>query len=365
MRSVVCLLLLVCSLSVVSAQTFATLGATQTLTTTATTYAYGGTALTPLPPYLTISSNAAATFTFELVANLGVSVGAGVTGVPDGFASVGLTGQLGYRLTLSAQADITATLSTPAITALATVAAAGQVGVLQYDVNAQAYTRIPANRVTVSSLGAVNISLPGQGTFYIVTVNTAPISKAIENSIVVATNTAVNFTVTEGTRTALALNNILAAAGALFVRASTNAVNQTAAIVAQGRVAVSTIYNFTHSAGAGAVTSVELRYDTAQSATAAASFDLASAAWYKFDTVTNAWVRQQSTVQGTVVVFVTTGFSEWSVQANPPTSSSSTAAGGGNPAGSSSARNAAQTVSFSAATLFLVAAFSLVCSRFF
>jgi len=218
-------------------------------------------------------------------------------------------------------------LTTPAFDALVAARLTGNLntttGVLQYDSNTQLYTRIPANQVSINPSGNVSFSIPGAGTYYVVSLslNTAPIAKAFGSAVLIAANSGQSVAIqaqAQGNaaqqQTILTISNIQAQAGIITTGIIQQAAALQTSIQATGRVAVSGGYNLTHSLGGTAVASATLSYDTAIST--ATGFQASTAAWYKFDVGTNAWILQGGTVSGTVVSYTTvSGFSQWSVQA--------------------------------------------------
>lgn len=309
----------------------ATLGLAVDVTTTSSTYSYGA---SNTAPSLTVSASGAITATSKVTLQVVITIPAltinsiAFTSLPDGFAVVNLglsTGAYGYSITLSADlvtgGTLVGSLSTPAIYGAAAIIASGSVfRILTYDAAASAYVQLPSSQYTINTDYSITITGINRNTqFYIAsystTVATAPISASLAKSFLLAANSTQTLAITESGRATLKIQNLMAASGSLSVSISANAQTQTQAVVTTGRKLVSSVYTFSHSAGANAVQSAQLTYDTATSG--AVGLTVTNCNWYKWDTSASLWVRQgssSSSVSGSVVMYTTTSFSDWSVQ---------------------------------------------------
>jgi hypothetical protein len=359
-------------------------------------------------PNVTISSTAAggATWSLTTVSNFGLTFGQ--ANLPFGISQLAIGGQaqFGYNLSVSANVPITGTITFPALDSFTQVRANGSVGILTYNAQTQTYTRISRDFITVNADNTLSVQITGPGVYWLANVNfnpppqPFPANPGVPLTFPLSAQSGQNFNFNFGAGAAsaggqiganaaananavvLQIQNLIADAGQLAVAISANFTARAQLIAQAGRVQVSQIFNFTHSNGTGAVRSATLRYDLRLAVNG--SFSVQTLKWYRFSPDANQWQVQGGTVNGAFLEFTATGFSEWSVQADPgngttfPTDSSSSSAGnagnggnggnGGNLSSTAGNRNAANqvatastipTVVFAVASLLFVRRFLL------
>jgi len=216
---------------------------------------------------------------------------------------------------------------------------------LAFNAAANGFYELPPSQYSATPNGGIAIYTNASITLVFAVLNPVPVVLNIANNAIVSANIvankSVNFVINEGTRTALYIYNLTAAAGTVTVAVATNVSTST---VASGQVLVSNLYRFTHSAGGDYVYNAQLTFDASQSGINLNAGLTANLAWYLY--TNGGWVKQSSSVSGTVVTSVANHFSDWSVQTSNSTASGSTTAGTTNNGGSGTTGSASKINSF-------------------
>jgi len=166
---------------------------------------------------------------------------------------------------------------------------------LVFNAAANGFYELPPSQYSATPSGGIAIYTNVSITLVFAVLNPVPVVLNIANNAIVSANIvanrSVNLVINEGTRTALYIYNLTAAAGTVTVAVATNVSTTT---VASGQVLVSNLYRFTHSAGGDYVYNAQLTFDASQSAINLNAGLTANLAWYLY--TNGGWVKQSSTV---------------------------------------------------------------------
>lgn len=306
-----------------------------------------------LGPNVTVSATAPGSITVSLAP----PQAPGSAALPDGFQALRANGTalFGYTIAFSGNGTVSGTFITGPLDGFLAIFQVGAIGVLT--VTNGVYTRIAADQVTILQTGQVSFPFTSVGDYFILNLNLVPTIRALGQAATIAAFSGQSLSFGLGNNggnggAAVNITNIQAAAGQLFASISAQATVLQAAAVQAGLASASQIFNFTHTAGAGAITSATLAFDITLSTNK--TIDPATLAWFKFDVATNAWVKRGGVLNGTILSFTTNGFSDWTV-----------AAGGGAAQGNNNGGKNAATQVAPSIIVFATVALAAILARFF
>lgn len=232
-----------------------------------------------------------------------------------------VTALIGYDIsataTVGSNANFVIDITTPSVHQHAVLVAQGMIlHILYFDLAAQTYTALPPESFFIDPATSRVTFIATLAGRYFLSYRASLVTVNLNVPVLVAARSNQTFSLGEGSyNNTVRIENLDCEAGSVTFSESVNATIELNA-VAKGKSVVSKVYTFSHSAGENAVHSARLVFDTTQSDVfkLATKIENTTLAWYTY--ISSAWQVQGGSVQGSLVVYDTTHFSDWSVQAS-------------------------------------------------